>query len=49
MIPLGTMGQRDTWDTFVKTFPTAIDSPTIGYCSTSLPCSRESYSYTTTR
>lgn len=28
MIPLGTMGQWDTWDTFVKTFPTAIDSPT---------------------
>ncbi len=22
MIPLGTMGQWDTWDTFVKTFPT---------------------------
>ena len=29
MIPLGTMGQWDTWDTFVKTFPTAIHSPTI--------------------
>ena len=32
MIPLGTMGQWDTWDTFVKTFPTTSILRQPDYC-----------------
>ena len=45
MIPLGTMGQWTTWDTFVKTFPNNQHSPTARLRQTSQLCSCKSYKY----
>ena len=39
MIPLGTMGQWDTWDTFVKTFFNNQHSQTARLRQTSHICS----------